>query len=28
MAGTGVLKRRPDDLADLFFPEAVEADGS
>ncbi len=28
MAGTGVLKRRPDNLADLFFPEAVEAGGS
>jgi NitT/TauT family transport system substrate-binding protein len=28
MAETGVLKRRPDNLADLFFPEAVEAGGS
>ena len=28
MASTGVLKRRPDNLADLFFPEAVEAGGS
>ena len=28
MADTGVLKRRPSSLADLFFPEAVEAGGS
>ena len=28
MAETGVLKRRPDNLAELFFPEAVEAGGS
>jgi len=28
MAGTGVLKRRPAGLADLFFPEAVERGGS
>ena len=28
MADTGTLKRRPEDLADLFFPEAVERGGS
>ena len=28
MAGTGVLKRQPAGLADLFFPEAVERGGS
>ncbi len=28
MADTGVLKRRPNGLADLFFPEAAEAGGS
>ena len=28
MADTGVLKRRPENLADLFFPEAVERGGS
>ncbi len=28
MAGTGVLKRRPEKLDDLFFPEAVERGGS
>ena len=28
MADTGTLKRRPADLADLFFPEAVERGGS
>jgi len=27
MADTGVLKRRPDNLGDLFFPEAAEAGG-
>ncbi len=28
MADTGVLKRRPENLADLFFPEAAESGGS
>ena len=28
MADTGTLKRRPADLADLFFPEAVERGGT
>ena len=28
MADTGVLKRRPENLADLFFPEAAELGGS
>ncbi len=28
MAETGVLKRRPDNLADLFFPEAAELGGT
>ena len=28
MAETGVLKRRPENLADLFFPEAAELGGS
>ena len=28
MAETGLLKRRPDNLADLFFPEAGELGGS
>ena len=28
MAATGVLRRRPANLADLFFPEAAEACGS
>ena len=28
MADTGVLRRRPANLADLFFPEAAEAGGS
>ncbi len=28
MADTGVLKRRPENLADLFFPEAVERGGT
>jgi NitT/TauT family transport system substrate-binding protein len=28
MADTGVLKRRPANLADLFFPEAAEMGGS
>lgn len=28
MAETGIIKRRPDNLADLFFPEAAESGGS